>query len=167
MMALSCRDPMPMTEQDRRALIIAETRTWLGTPYQHQASCRGAGADCLGLVRGVFRGLHGAEPEAPPAYTPDWAEVVRPDGPQVETLRDGAARHLRPVPLGDYAQGDVLIFRMTRTAVAKHAGIYIGYGQMIHACSGRSVCEVSLGNWWRNRCAYAFSFLTEDGEWHR
>ena len=32
--------------------IVAAARTWIGTPYEHQASCRGAGTDCLGLLRG-------------------------------------------------------------------------------------------------------------------
>ena len=33
--------------------IVMAARGWIGTPYVHQASCRGAGADCLGLIRGV------------------------------------------------------------------------------------------------------------------
>ena len=57
-----------------REQALAEARTWLGTPYQHQASLKGAGCDCLGLVRGVWRTLYGDEPEATPPYTPDWAE---------------------------------------------------------------------------------------------
>lgn len=44
--------------------VVAEARGWVGTPYVHQASARGAGADCLGLVRGVWRGVFGDEPEA-------------------------------------------------------------------------------------------------------
>ena len=43
-----------------RAAIVAAARGWLGTPYRHQASVRGEGADCLGLVRGVWRELIGA-----------------------------------------------------------------------------------------------------------
>ena len=50
-----------------RTRIIAEARAWIGTPYRHQASLQGVGCDCLGLVRGVWRALHGAEPEATPA----------------------------------------------------------------------------------------------------
>ena len=42
-----------------RAVEIA--RAWIGTPYVHQGSACRAGADCLGLVRGVWRGLYGAE----------------------------------------------------------------------------------------------------------
>ena len=35
--------------------IVDLARGWIGTPYLHQASCRGIGCDCLGLVRGVWR----------------------------------------------------------------------------------------------------------------
>ena len=38
-----------------RRAILTEARDWIGTPYQHQASLKGAGCDCLGLVRGVWR----------------------------------------------------------------------------------------------------------------
>jgi len=36
-----------------RATIIAEARSWLGTPFQHQAMLKGVGVDCVGLVIGV------------------------------------------------------------------------------------------------------------------
>src|SRR3989338_4143365 len=54
----------PLTRQ----AIVAAARSWIGTPYRHQASLKGAGCDCLGLVRGVWRELYGDEPEAPPPY---------------------------------------------------------------------------------------------------
>ena len=38
-----------------RDAIVAEARAWIGTPYRHQASLKGVGCDCLGLVRGVWR----------------------------------------------------------------------------------------------------------------
>ena len=64
-----------MTDADvRRARIVAAARSWLGTPYHHQASLRGVGCDCLGLVRGIWRELYGEEPETPPPYGMDWAE---------------------------------------------------------------------------------------------
>jgi NlpC/P60 family putative phage cell wall peptidase len=49
-----------------RTTIVAEARSWIGTPYRHQASLKGVGCDCLGLVRGVWRAVLGAEPEAVP-----------------------------------------------------------------------------------------------------
>jgi len=59
----------------RGARIVDAARGWIGTPYRHQAACRGAGCDCLGLVRGVWRELVGPEPERLPPYAPDWAEA--------------------------------------------------------------------------------------------
>ncbi|MDX2236291.1 MAG: peptidase P60, partial [Hyphomonadaceae bacterium] len=95
-----------MSAISRRA-ILAEARTWLGTPYQHQASVKGAGCDCLGFVRGVWRAIYGPEPETPPPYTPDWAEAGG-----AETLYAAAQRSLREVALDAMQPGDVLLFRM-------------------------------------------------------
>jgi NlpC/P60 family putative phage cell wall peptidase len=55
--------------------VVAEALTWLGTPYRHQGSRKGVGCDCLGLVLGVWRAIHGASPELPGPYAPDWAEA--------------------------------------------------------------------------------------------
>ena len=44
--------------------VVVEARRWLGTPYLHQASECGVGADCLGLLRGVWRGVIGPELDA-------------------------------------------------------------------------------------------------------
>ena len=33
--------------------IVTQARTWLGTPFHHQARLKGKGCDCLGLVVGV------------------------------------------------------------------------------------------------------------------
>lgn len=142
-----------------RAAIVAEARTWIGTPYRHQASRMGAGCDCLGLVRGVWRGLYGAEPEAPPPYAADWAEV----GAR-ETLLEAARRHLVEIPVTAWRPGDVLLFRMSPDACVKHCAIVTAATpgepepRIVHAYWGRAVVESWLGPWWRRRLAYAFSF---------
>lgn len=136
-----------------RAAILAEARDWIGTPYQHQASAKGAGCDCLGLVRGVWRAFYGAEPEIAPPYTPDWAER---EG--AETLLDSARRHLREIAIADAAPGDVLLFRMEAQAPVKHAAILDEGARLIHAYWGRAVVHSRFAPWWRTRCAAAFSF---------
>ncbi len=133
--------------------IVSEARTWLGTPYQHQASVRHAGCDCLGLVRGVWRRFYGDEPECAPPYTPDWAEALGE-----ETLLDAARRHLVEIPLTAASKGDVLLFRMGLGAPAKHAAIMTAPDRIIHAYWGRSVVETRLSPWWTRRIASAFSF---------
>ena len=139
--------------------IVAAARGWIGTPYVHQASRRGAGSDCLGLLRGVWREVLGAEPEAVPAYTMDWSE---PQGE--ERLWIAARRHLRPKPRGDEAAGDVLLFRMRDGSVAKHLGLQSDTGAaaaFVHAYSGHGVIESALSAPWRRRIAARFAFPTE------
>ena len=63
-----------------RSSIVEAARDWIGTPYRHQASLRGVGCDCLGLVRGVWRTLVGGEPETPGPYGSDWAEAAGEEG---------------------------------------------------------------------------------------
>ena len=136
-----------------REAIVAEARTWLGTPYRHQASLKGVGADCLGLVRGVWRAVISEEPESAPPYTPDWAEALGH-----ETLLGAARRHMPEVALGRVRNGDVLLFRMALGAPAKHAAIVVGEDRILHAYWGRAVCETRLVPWWRRRIAAAFQF---------
>jgi NlpC/P60 family putative phage cell wall peptidase len=145
---------MPLTP----SLIVAEARAWIGTPYRHQASLKGVGCDCLGLVRGVWRGVIGSEPERAPPYSPDWAEALRQ-----ETLAQAAARHLLPVAPTAFQPGDVLLFRWRAHLPAKHAAIVTSSGQnrpdlMVHAHDGAAVTEVAIAPWWRRRLAYAFRF---------
>lgn len=137
-------------------LIVRAARGWIGTPYLHQASLRGSGADCLGLLRGVWREVLGAEPAAVPAYTPDWSE---PEGE--ERLWAAAAAHLQPVDLKSETPGDVLLFRMRSGAVAKHLGIAAEIGpeaSFIHAYSGHGVLESALTAPWRRRIVARFQF---------
>ncbi|MEO0943583.1 MAG: NlpC/P60 family protein [Pseudomonadota bacterium] len=132
-------------------LIVNETRRWLGTPYRHQAATRGAGCDCLGLLRGVWRELYGTEPEVPP-YSPHWDEVARRD-----VLLAAAQRHLSQKS-GAPEAGDVLLFRMRKAAVAKHLGICTGVDSFVHAYSGHGVVENALSAPWRRRIVGVFAF---------
>ena len=133
--------------------IVAEARAWIGTPYLHQASLKGVGCDCLGLLRGVWRAVVGEEPEAPAPYTPDWAEAGRRD-----TLVEAARRHLVEVESRDIRPGDILLFRWRDGLPAKHCAIATAPDRMIHAHDGAAVCEVTLAPWWRRHLAGVFRF---------
>jgi NlpC/P60 family putative phage cell wall peptidase len=142
--------------QDR---IVTAARGWIGTPYRHQAACRGAGCDCLGLVRGVWREVMGEEPERPPAYSMDWSEPARE-----EALWHAALRHLRARPVTGEQPGDVILFRMRDGAVAKHLGICTRArrdARFVHAYSGHGVVESALSLPWRRRVVARFAFPEE------
>ena len=140
-----------MSNAQTRAVILACAESWLETPYRHQSSVKGVGTDCLGLIRGIWRELYGAEPEIPPAYTPDWAEVTGE-----ETLRDAAMRWLEPTETPQ--AGDVLLFRMASNAPCKHLAILSAPGQILHAYWGKSVVRSSFAPYWQRRHVASFAF---------
>ena len=133
--------------------IVREARSWVGTPYRHQASLKGVGCDCLGLLRGVWREVVGDEPELPPPYAPDWAEAGGAD-----TLVAAARRHLVEIDPGAFAPGDVLLFRWRAHLPAKHCAIATAPDLMVHAHDGASVAEVAIRPWWSRHLAHAFRF---------
>lgn len=136
------------------ATVCALARAWEGTPYLHQQSLQGAGADCLGLVRGVWRGLHGHEPEEPPPYTPGWGE----DSGR-ELMLEAARRWMVEIPLIEVQPGAVVLFRMIRTSVAKHCGIVLeGATHFIHAYEATGVSVHPYSPPWQRRAVAAFLF---------
>jgi NlpC/P60 family putative phage cell wall peptidase len=133
--------------------VVAAARGWLGTPYHHQASVKGEGCDCLGLLRGVYRDVMGCEAETPPPYSPDWAEA-----PGREILIEATGRHLQQIEIVEAREGDVLIFRMHEGAAAKHCGILTGPDAMVDSTEAVGVAEVRLNLWWVRRIVAAFRF---------
>ena len=147
------------------ARIVKAARSWLGTPYHDQASVKGVGCDCLGLIRGVWREVMGPEPMPVPPYSRDWGEA----GPH-EVLAEAARAAMIELPIEAARTGDVVLFRMRHGAIAKHAGILSGDGRhsarphrsgrshFIHAYERTGVIEQELTDPWRRRIAFSFRF---------
>jgi NlpC/P60 family putative phage cell wall peptidase len=136
------------------AAIVNVARAWIGTPYVHRASVKGAGCDCLGLLRGVWRELIGSEPETVPPYSPDWAEASGE-----ETLYAALARSLTEIRTMEIEPGDIALFRMAAHGPAKHCGIVAGKAgalTLIHARQNRRVSEEPFSTAWRRKLAFAF-----------
>lgn len=137
-----------------QARVLALAQEWIGTPYRHQASCKGVGCDCLGLVRGIWRELYGTEPETPLPYAPDWAEHGRED-----RLLQAAFRHFgKPLSAEDALPGDLLLFRWQAHMPAKHLAIFDGPDHFIHAYEQAAVVRSALVPFWRRRIAGIFRF---------
>ena len=132
--------------------VVDEARKWLGTPYRHQGSKLQVGADCLGLIRGIWWDIYGFEPETPGPYAMDWAEKGYDD-----RLHNAAVKHFSPVSdAPDF--GHLILFRWNAGALAKHAGIMVGATHFIHAYSGLGVVESPLVPAWRKKIAGVFAF---------
>ncbi len=132
-----------------RVVEIAES--WLGTPYRHQASLKGVGCDCLGLVRGIWREIYGHEPEQAGPYSQDWVECSGAD-----SLLNAAKTHF--ISAAEMTAGTLLVFRWKPEMPAKHLGIYVGNQRFIHAYERHAVIASPLVPSWKNRIAGIFNF---------
>lgn len=133
--------------------VLQIAQKWLGTPYRHGASRVQVGCDCLGLIRGVWRELYGAEPEQAGTYSRDWAELTKD-----EPLINAAHRHMALKSVADMQVGDLLVFRWRDGVAAKHLGIMAQDNRFIHAYEGHCVTLSALVPQWRQRIAAVFAF---------
>lgn len=124
--------------------IVAAARSWIGTPYRHLAATKGAGCDCLGLVRGVWRDLYGTLPEVPNyrADTRDHRDLLAVAEERLVAAEPGAGR--------------IVLFRLG--SLPRHCGILVGESRFIHAQERIGVVEANLTEGWAKRVAGCFAF---------
>lgn len=137
--------------------LVAEARTWIGTPYAHQAAVKGVATDCLGLILGLWEFRYGMPAQNVPVYSADWGEPQ-----QDERLWQSAKDHFSDVSDQPIAPGQVVLFRMRDGWIAKHLGLVAEVGQMptfIHAYAGHGVTESPLSAPWARRIVARFDFL--------
>lgn len=117
----------------RGEMVAAEARTWVGTPFHWQASQKGVGCDCKGLVWGVARNLGFPEAETFYASVADY----RPDRPiPAALLKEGMAAVFDRAE--DIRPGDVLLLRVK--GKAQHLAIAVSETRAVHA-------QIGLKDW--------------------
>lgn len=121
-----------------RALIIRKAREWLGTPYHHQASLKGVGCDCAGLVIGVYAELGMNLPNVPTDYS-----ATPSNGTLISTVSSYGYEVAVPLP------GDVMVLKFLNEP--HHLAFYAG-NSMIHSYApvGR-VVEHAIDTKWARR----------------
>lgn len=129
-----------------RRQIIAEARTWLGTPFHHQGRLKGVGVDCAGVVIGVAKVLN----------------IVDVDITGYSRLPSGdlLKKHLREnmieIDIADAKAGDVLLFSFDRDP--QHVAFLTDVG-ILHAYMQVKKCiEHSFDDVWKSRVRGAFKF---------
>lgn len=63
---------MSLPLSSRSDIIVAEARTWVGTPYHHMGDVKGVGVDCGMLLLRIFSDLGILTGVDPRPYTRDW-----------------------------------------------------------------------------------------------
>ena len=126
--------------------VAKAAREWVGTPFIWEASLKGIGADCRGVLSGAAR------------------DAGRPEANEIEAKVVGYSRRIDEKALmagldrlfdrvEDMEPGDIIGFRIQRKF--QHLAIYTGEGKMVHAYSGdpHQVIETPMGTFWTNRIA--------------
>ena len=119
-----------------RDAVIAEAKTWLNTPYHHQACIKGVGVDCAMLLVAVYRACGLIPAIDPRPYSPQWM-LHREQEQFLGWIAQHGDETATPSP------GDILVWRFGRTY--SHGAIVIDTdGTIVHAYQ-QARC-VTLGN---------------------
>ena len=127
--------------------IVAEARTWLGTPYHLQACVKGVGVDCAMLLVGIARGCGMCSQPLPPRrYSPQWA-LHGARETLIEALETSGI--VAAIPMAEVALADIIGFRWG-AGMLSHVGIIscCAPWRMIHAMQGHCVVEVGVQAMW-------------------
>lgn len=121
---------VPSTDKQLKQL-IAEARSWIGTPYAYGGSTKRKGTDCSGMIMQIFNEVY-----------------------DLRLPRSSAMQHevARPVRFDNMKPGDLVFFTTSKNSRrVNHVGLYVGDNRMIHASSSRGVMESSLAeSYWKN-----------------
>lgn len=135
--------------------IITQARTWLGTPYHHQARLKGVGCDCLGLVVGVADELGLKHASGATLSSFDQTDYSRqPDGARLTAMLQSV---LYEIPKEDAAPGDLVLFSIEGNP--QHVGLltdYEGLGVIHCYAPSRKVVEHRLDKKWQQRIVKVF-----------
>lgn len=137
--------------------LIAEARSWVGTPWQHQQACKQIGCDCIGLIVGAARPFGLSEP-----WYSGQAAKYRAYGvqPRSDVLLAGCHEFLDSIKPSDAIKGDILLFKFLNDPM--HFGfLSIAHDPryMIHGYYGSGkVSENRIDDKWARRIVGAFRF---------
>lgn len=109
--------PHPHHHLLRRARVVQEARTWLGTPYHHHGRIKGVGVDCAMLLAEVYAYCALVPHIDAGVYPRDW-HLHR-----TEELFLGWLQRVGARPVQTPAPGDVAVYRFGRTF--SHGGIVV------------------------------------------
>jgi NlpC/P60 family putative phage cell wall peptidase len=114
-----------------REAVVAEAKSWMGTPWHHQARVKGAGVDCANFVIAAY---------ANSGTMPDITLKQLGNYPRDWHIHKTEERFLTFVPNfaveiteSELKPGDLILFRIRSGRVFSHAAIVVDYPQGIHA----------------------------------
>lgn len=124
----------PAIEEEQRARVVAEAKSWLGTPYRQHGASKGASIDCaMLLVRcwvdaGVFK------PFDPRPYPPEW-HMHKSEERYLGWMEALSCEVQTP------RAGDIVLYRFGMCF--SHGGVMISPTRLVHASAFEHDCTFS------------------------
>lgn len=116
--------------------IIAEARTWVGTPYHHMGAVKGAGVDCAQLLNMIYSEVGLIERVDYGEYSQDWM-LHRSEEKYLRVIMNHAKKVDHPLP------GDVVLWKIGRCF--SHAAVVVTWPEIIHSYKAEG-CVYGLGD---------------------
>ena len=114
-----------MTEDEERALVVAEAKSWINTPYHSNADIKGVGVDCGMLLVRVFVDTGLVAPFDPRPYPAQWNLHMKEE--RYMNIVKGYAHEIQTMP----GPGDVVLFHFGLCYA--HGGIIVEWPFLVHA----------------------------------
>lgn len=125
------------------SIIVTQARTWIGTPFHHQARLKGKGCDCLGLIVGVVDELGLKDKHGQPLAGYD--EVTYSKEPDGAYLTEKLTALLDEVPIAEAQAGDLALFKVRENP--QHMAFLTDYENtlgMVHSYAPSSQARVRM-----------------------
>ena len=116
------------SEAEQRVAVVAEARTWLGTPWVHQAAIKGQAVDCAMFLISVFLRAGVISPFDPRPYPRSWFVHQHE-----ERFLNSIVNHFKcqEVQPADARPGDILMYRIGHCYA--HGAILIAPALVMHS----------------------------------
>jgi cell wall-associated NlpC family hydrolase len=129
-----------MVDSDaERAVIVAEAKSFIGTPYHPNGRIKGAGVDCLTLLACVYETLLG--PIEVPYYPKDW-HLHQTDERYIHGILAWGGAEVDAPPARPLQPADIVLFKFGNCFA--HGCIVVGWPVVLHAYTGKKVGTVDL-----------------------
>ena len=127
---------------NRIAGLGAEARAWIGTPFAAKAMVKGAGADCVGLVAGIYMATGFMKSFTPGLYALDEG-VNAAESKLLAWFVGRLDFESVGAEVTRLSPGDAIIFRIGGR-VEYHAGLMLANGDFIHVLPKRAAIISNL-----------------------
>jgi len=112
------------SEEEERQMVIAEARSWVGTPFRHCSAVKGAGCDCAMLLVSSFVASGLVPPFDPRPYPTAW-HLHQDEEKFLGWIAKYAGEVKTPKP------GDIVLYKFGRCY--SHGAIMVSPTEIVHA----------------------------------